>query len=94
MEKVELDICNHAFGAPPGHEGSTGTLPVRVEDDEEYGQVIRSYWKLTPEELGELARGGHVCLSIYGGGHPPVALAIVTEADPRSVFVSAASTEA
>lgn len=87
MEKAELDICNHAFGPPPGHEESTGTLPVRVEESDEYGHAIRSYWTVTPAELGELARGGHVRLSIYGGGHPPVSLEIVSATDPASVFV-------
>lgn len=87
MEHAELDICNHAFGAPPGHEDATGTLPVRIEENEEYGHALRSYWTPTAAELGELARGGHIRLSIYGAGHPPVSLAVVTAADPRSVFV-------
>ena len=83
MKTVRTDACNHALGAPPGHEESTGTLQCRVEDDPEYGVVYRSYWHATPEEIAELARGGYVELAVFGG-HPPVAVAVACAEDPRS----------
>lgn len=76
------DVCTTTFGAPPGHEGTVGGLPVRAEPDDEFGALLHSYWQPSEAELDALRDGGHVRLTICGTGHPPVALAVTSPADP------------
>lgn len=52
-------------------DGVCEPLTVRRE-----GQVLKSAWFPTGDELVALARGAPLVLSVWGNGHPPVALEV------------------
>ena len=81
MEPGDIKNANRVLGPPKDlTENEVMSLPVLVEyqhDCEPRGIVMRSAWIPTDEERKMIAEGGCVILSVFGTGHPPVALATV-----------------
>lgn len=61
-EPVKFEGFTHDFGPPPGLDEMCGRLPVFMN-----GQTVVSAWKLSDEELAEIARTGVVFLSVMSG---------------------------
>lgn len=82
MIKVQHPSNNGVLSAPSGmtHEQCTALAITRIaytnQDDDTAPPVpaIRSYWKLTPEELKIVNNDGYVCLEVLGHAMPPVIL--------------------
>lgn len=72
---LEFDGQTKVLNAPPGwndHEPiKCGMLPIR-EVKLEGMPAMQSFWKPELDERVMLANGAHVCLTVYGTGHPPV----------------------
>lgn len=67
---IAFSESNMSFG--PTQDGVGYRLPVHGGSEAEGMPQFISCWKLTPEELEEVARTGKVWLHVLGGGHPPV----------------------
>lgn len=68
MNPVEFEGQSTVLGPPPGTpQGTVGCLPVAA-----FAWGMRSFWRPSVEELSILNSGGHVCLDVHGGAHPPV----------------------
>lgn len=65
---TDWPAANFVFTAP---EGRDDVCDLQVFKNPQY---TVSCWKLSPEELAEVAKTGCVYLSIMGGGMPPVFL--------------------
>lgn len=75
MQPVDFPEKNFTFNKPSSMtDDQCGSLPVHRTKDIDGFPVIISKWKLSPEELAEVARHGHVYLNIYGQGMPPVSV--------------------
>ena len=67
-EPTDFPESNSALLAPPGAD-SVVDLPVHRSD----GGLI-SCWRVTPEEIAEIAKTGVVWLHVLGATHPPLAV--------------------
>ncbi len=67
---VDFEESNFVFNKPDSMSDEE-CVSLHVHRDKE--QSI-SCWELTPLELEEVAATGKVYLSIFGPGHPPVAV--------------------
>lgn len=79
MKAVEFVGQSVVLRPPPGFNEAAervrcGGLPIRFGRDADGGPVLQSIWRPTAEEIAALASGACVCLSIWGSGHPPVAV--------------------
>lgn len=74
-EPIEFPGMTTTLAAPPGCEDVVQPLPIRRVE----GKCL-SCWRLTPEELAEIARTGVVWLSIWGSTQPPALVAGEREA--------------
>ena len=77
MIKTQHPSNNAVLSAPPGmsHEECTALAITRVQyENGMYG--VRSYWKLTPDELKLVNENGYVCLEVLGITMPPVILTV------------------
>lgn len=63
---VGFEGANHVFQAPPG---DTNCVDLETFTD---GTQVISCWRLSEEELAEVARTGVVWLSVRGRALPPV----------------------
>lgn len=71
MEPVQSSRCNMTYTGDP--DAGVGDLPCeRVQPGE-----IASYWRPSPEEIAELARGGVFKLTVCTEPIPPFAVEIV-----------------
>lgn len=64
-EPVGFEGANQVFAAP---EGSTNCIDLETHSD---GQAVTSCWRLSPEELAEVARTGVVWLRVAMNGRTP-----------------------
>lgn len=75
MNPLEFNGQTRVLNAPPGWNETEpikcGMLPI-ADRTIEGMPAMQSYWKPEPHELAFLANGGHVRLTVYGQGHPPV----------------------
>ncbi len=70
MNCVEFEGYNVLLGPPPSWpRGQCGALPIFRHDGR-----MTSAWKPTAEELEALKNGAHICLTVWGDVHPPVAM--------------------
>lgn len=74
---VDFEYANEIFYAPKGHEDKVQDLPTFCDET-----CIISAWRLSPEELAEVARTGVVWLYIEGGRMYPLRV----EGEVRKVF--------
>ncbi len=65
-EGTDFPESNSALLAPPGSE-NVYDLPVHRSE-----AGVISCWRLTPEEIAEVARTGVVWLHVVGTTHPPL----------------------
>lgn len=79
MKAVEFTGQSVVLGPPPGFNDAPGQvkcggLPIRHGRDIDGTPVLQSMWRPSADELAALADGACICLSIWGRGHPPVAI--------------------
>ncbi|GAB3156363.1 hypothetical protein GCM10027258_62680 [Amycolatopsis stemonae] len=72
------------IGPPPDDTtGQIAAVEAVLWRSEVGGMPVRSIrCEFEPGELADLARGGHVWLSIYGGIFPPFAVQVAPDTDP------------
>lgn len=75
MEPREFEGQSRILNAPAGWNErepiKCGMLPIR--DTKVDGiPCMQSMWKPDADELKHILAGGHIVLTIYGRGHPPV----------------------
>lgn len=75
MDPLEFEGQSGVLGAPAGWNQTEpikcGGLPIARRVVEGM-PAMQSYWKPSADELSCLVNGGHVRLTVYGTGHPPV----------------------
>lgn len=74
MKPGKIDGANFNLSKPQDWQdklGDCGDLWVRVDNER---QTMTSAWYPTEEEKAAIARGAPIVLSVWGAGHPPVAL--------------------
>jgi hypothetical protein len=79
MNFTEHPTNNRNLGAPAGWDQQAmpcTSLPVTLHEDPAVGPVWVSYWKPSEAERSAIAAGALIELTIFGGGHPPVALSV------------------
>jgi hypothetical protein len=70
VKPVEFEGQNLMLNPPDGMQrGTCGALPSY-----RHGQQIMSVWKPSPADIEALKAGAHVCLTVLGHTHPPVAM--------------------
>lgn len=69
-------VATHKTNFTFTHPGDGGDLPCqRAEEDG--NPVTNSAWELSADERALVAAGAQVELTIWGPGHPPVAVTVV-----------------
>lgn len=88
MRFVDHPTCNFDLNSPKGLEDKVGTLRAEVAMDPELGPRMKSFWKPTAEEIALLQADGFVTLTVFGRGHPVVAIGAEgpVEAPPAEVM--------
>lgn len=83
MLPVTFSCANSTLGPPPGDTlTDCGSLPVQRTFED--GQpVFNSRWRMSDEERAHIAAGGDIELTIWGTGHPPVAVNVVDAEAPQ-----------
>lgn len=75
MDPREFKGQTRMLNAPLGWNATQpvkcGMLPIRDTTIDGI-PCMQSVWKPDANELAHIARGGHVVLTVYGMGHPPV----------------------
>lgn len=77
MNPTEIRNATRVLGPPAGwtpDDVKCESLPVRETVDAKGAYVMQSAWRPTSEEIMILAAGGTVILTVWGRGHPPVAV--------------------
>ena len=80
MMPVSFEGSNFVFTKPSDMtDEQCSDLPVwkgniPIDEDGNFVPAIISCWKLNKEDLEEIAKTGHIYLSITGNGMPPVSL--------------------
>lgn len=82
MNKTQHISNNDVLGAPQGWDQNRlpcNALPitrasVKMDDQEELTEVVKSYWTPTLLELHQLMDGAKICLWVVGTSMPPVML--------------------
>ena len=72
---IDFEEANARLGAPTPEDEAAGTvyaLPVHRFRDLDGQHHVLSKWKLTEDELQEIARTGVVWFSCWGQTHPPM----------------------
>jgi hypothetical protein len=67
---------NQVFRLPGGTEDND--LWVQLDHHVDGSPLIRSTWVPTDEEREAIARGSNIELTVWGSGHPPVAMGVVS----------------
>ena len=75
MNPTAFPQANRTFTAPK-EMPDCRDLHVHVGTHASGREIMTSKWRLTKEEMREIAITGTVWLTIMGRGHPPVALTI------------------
>lgn len=73
MNHFKHPLCNLALTPAPGTEDRVDTLHVQ-RGSMNGDPCVRSFWKLTPQELRCVNQGGPVVLTVLGHTAPPVSL--------------------
>lgn len=67
---IEFEGYNLLLTPPKNMDrGTCGALPVYWTN-----KSFASVWKPDADELKALNEGAHICLTVLGGSHPPVAM--------------------
>ena len=79
--KVHQHGTTNMLLTAPENLKNCDTVPATMVIDNEvpgegYGVRVLTYWRPTEEELKLLNAGCSVCLHVYGGTHPPVAITV------------------
>lgn len=79
MDPREFEGQTRVLNAPSGWNATEpikcGMLPIR--DTTAMGiPCMQSMWKPDADELQHIMNGGHIVLTVYGDGHPPVWLGV------------------
>lgn len=73
MKPITTKVTNDTFALAGA--GPEADLPVeRTTEDRQ--PVINSVWEPSAEERARIAAGENVELSVWGQGHPPVAVSV------------------
>ncbi len=77
MQPVHTDACNVVFKAPDDWnteiDGECVDLPIHA--DIALG-VLHSYWQPSEQDIANILAGLPIRLTVFGRGHPPVAIAV------------------
>lgn len=74
---IEFPEANTVLRAPTPEDAAAGTvydLHVHRYRDLDGNPNVISCWKLSPEELEEVARTGVVWFNSWGNTHPPISI--------------------
>lgn len=74
MRPRRTHASNQVFRLPGGTEDND--LWVTLRQDPRYGLEISSTWQPTQAERDAIAAGANIELTVWGHGHPPVALGL------------------
>lgn len=79
MRPTQTKNTTAIFRLPGGTEENNLAVEYKVGEGGE--RVMASVWTLSDDERAKIAAGGMVELMVWGAGHPPVALAVITSDD-------------
>lgn len=78
MRPTQHPSNNRVLGAPSGWDQQQlpcNAIAITVTEADGL-PVVKSYWRLTAQELATLNAGGLIALSLIGSTMPPVALEV------------------
>jgi hypothetical protein len=82
MMPVRSEHTNAMLGAPkdwnPEQEGECIGLPVHRDQQ---NNVFLSFWQPSEQDIANILAGVPIRLTVFGGGHPPVAIAVTDSID-------------
>jgi hypothetical protein len=82
MALLKTQHTNMVLGAPKDwdeeRDGTCVGLPIHI--DLERG-VMYSFWQPSEQDIANILAGVPIRLSVFGSGHPPVAIAVTSSVD-------------
>lgn len=83
MPPIQTAHTTMILGAPRGWDPQTqgDCVGLPVHRDEANGRWL-SYWQPTEQDIANILAGVPIRLSVYGPGHPPVAIAVTAGTEP------------
>jgi hypothetical protein len=83
MKPIQTDRTNVLLGAPKdwdaARDGEYIGLPVHLDVE---NRLFHSFWQPSEQDIADILAGMPVRLTVFGGSHPPVAIAVTDSTDP------------